>query len=665
MSILERFEFIKERVKGIAEEAFSEGFITEKEKEDVFQTLEKERITIGVVGQVKYGKSTLINALIFGNNILPAAATPMTASLSVLKYGNEAVEVEFYTKEDWEIIEEKAKENSEKVEVVSAKELIEKAQRIKSQLPSLLGKKKKISFKEIYDYVGGDGRYTPVTKALTIWYPSERLKEVDIVDTPGFNDPIISREYRAEEFLSEADVVLVLFYSDRPFDITDKEIIFKKIRKVGTGKVVIILNKYDITFKNLGTVEKVERYIREKFEEEVAKLEEEDKIIARVFKDVEPIRCSSLAALLGRMKREDIEKDENLKEYFNKFMNDFPFLKTQDKFIEFSNIKKVEEQIDNIIKKDKLRILSTKAQTSILEKIKERLIEILGKIDALEAERKGLERKTSENVQELKSLKTIEKTITDKIESEILNYRSSFIEEKRDMEEKLLGAKKRALLREIMMELPEKKWYERAQTYLMTCKYIVENHLLEFRGEVEKEYYDFQRKQYQKIRDIIDDIDMEIENMIAKHLEYSSDIVREMKNRFLGILNERIEIAMRTTIEFSMPPFWRWKTSKAEAASEIREGIDDIITKETIIGPIEEYIQRMMDQLAYLRENFNDRVIRPIRNAIENAIREKENKEKRLKEISKEEENLKKKRDYIENKIKRYQEEIESLMEGR
>ncbi|MCM8765991.1 MAG: hypothetical protein NC920_04000, partial [Candidatus Omnitrophica bacterium] len=42
---------------------------------------------------------------------------------------------------------------------------------------------------------------------------------------PGFNDPVSSREQRALEFLSEADVVIVLLYACRPFDKTDKELI--------------------------------------------------------------------------------------------------------------------------------------------------------------------------------------------------------------------------------------------------------------------------------------------------------------------------------------------------------------------------------------------------------------------------------------------------------
>ncbi len=51
---------------------------------------------------MKAGKSSLLNALIFeGVEVLPKAATPMTASLTVLKYAqNLSAEVEFYSPKD-------------------------------------------------------------------------------------------------------------------------------------------------------------------------------------------------------------------------------------------------------------------------------------------------------------------------------------------------------------------------------------------------------------------------------------------------------------------------------------------------------------------------------------------------------------------------------------
>ncbi len=80
---------------------------------------------------MKAGKSSLLNALIFeGVEVLPKAATPMTASLTVLKYAqNLSAQVEFYSQKDiselqneharyerefQRIVEEKVKEQKEK-----------------------------------------------------------------------------------------------------------------------------------------------------------------------------------------------------------------------------------------------------------------------------------------------------------------------------------------------------------------------------------------------------------------------------------------------------------------------------------------------------------------------------------------------------------------------
>ncbi len=63
---------------------------------------ENRGLKVGIIGRVKAGKSSLLNALIFeGKEVLPKAATPMTASLTVLKYANTLnAEVEFYSPKD-------------------------------------------------------------------------------------------------------------------------------------------------------------------------------------------------------------------------------------------------------------------------------------------------------------------------------------------------------------------------------------------------------------------------------------------------------------------------------------------------------------------------------------------------------------------------------------
>ncbi|GAA8995848.1 hypothetical protein HpHA106_13760 [Helicobacter pylori] len=63
---------------------------------------EKRGLKVGIIGRVKAGKNSLLNALIFeGKDVLPKAATPMTASLTVLKYAKTlSAQVEFYSLKD-------------------------------------------------------------------------------------------------------------------------------------------------------------------------------------------------------------------------------------------------------------------------------------------------------------------------------------------------------------------------------------------------------------------------------------------------------------------------------------------------------------------------------------------------------------------------------------
>ncbi|MGN0009828.1 MAG: dynamin family protein, partial [Marinilabiliaceae bacterium] len=74
-------------------------------------------LQIGIVGQVKAGKSSFLNSLFFnGDNVLPRASTPMTAGLTVLEYGEENVfTVDYYSQTEWNTFVAKNKEYEELV----------------------------------------------------------------------------------------------------------------------------------------------------------------------------------------------------------------------------------------------------------------------------------------------------------------------------------------------------------------------------------------------------------------------------------------------------------------------------------------------------------------------------------------------------------------------
>lgn len=196
----------------IVAKAVEFGWITSERSREIINKLDNETLTIGVIGQMKCGKSTFLNSFVFESNVLPAATTPMTAALSVITYGDtQKIVAEFYTKDEWceqrfqasRSLDDVAGNSIEESKIKAAKELVDKAVKLGTDLEKYLGKTQEDSFANLEEYVGADGKYISITKSVTIYYPKEYLKGVEIVDTPGFNDPIVSREERTKNFLKK------------------------------------------------------------------------------------------------------------------------------------------------------------------------------------------------------------------------------------------------------------------------------------------------------------------------------------------------------------------------------------------------------------------------------------------------------------------------------
>lgn len=258
-------------------------------------------LKIGIVGRVKAGKSSLLNALVFdGKNILPKAATPMTAALTKLEYGDKTEAfVDFYTQEDiddlkiefdkynkrFESLKLQEIENLSKIQLgkLKVKELDEKQKqdieqkaknianreikrddrlfacydqynRIKESMITIsdLENFKNIEAedieslnKKLYDFVGVDGKYMPFTKSVTIKINNEKLKDIEIIDTPGINDPITSREERTKELLKHCDVILVVSPAWQFLSNEDIELLDRISTKEGIKEIYIIASKID------------------------------------------------------------------------------------------------------------------------------------------------------------------------------------------------------------------------------------------------------------------------------------------------------------------------------------------------------------------------------------------------------------------------------------
>ncbi len=264
MKALEAFREVKKELNSLALWLKEEKVLSDEDYSQLAGILSRDKIRLGVAGQMKYGKSTLINALLFKRKVLPTSDVPMTATLTFIEYGDkESYTVEFLSKEEWEEIQEIAKLRGEETkEQEICREIVQEAKsKLGTKIRSLLGKSVEVSKEKLQDYVGADGKFTPIAKALYIKLPHDILKELDLVDTPGFNDPIESREREAEKFLKDADALIFLLYAGRPIDATDKSLLTQKIAYHGTGGIILALNKYDIPLEEVGAIEKVDEHI--------------------------------------------------------------------------------------------------------------------------------------------------------------------------------------------------------------------------------------------------------------------------------------------------------------------------------------------------------------------------------------------------------------------
>ena len=75
-------------------------------------------------------------------------------------------------------------------------------------------------------------------------YPSDLLREISIVDTPGTNAIIRRHEELTRDFLPRADLVLFVTSADRPFTESERGFL-EQIREWGK-KIVFVVNKIDI-----------------------------------------------------------------------------------------------------------------------------------------------------------------------------------------------------------------------------------------------------------------------------------------------------------------------------------------------------------------------------------------------------------------------------------
>ena len=540
-NLFESLQTKKQKLRTLAAKALEFGWIDATREQEIKTKLDNDVLTIGVIGQMKCGKSTFLNAFVFEEDVLPAATTPMTAALTVITYGPEKKLVaEFYTRDEWEEQKIQAKRDLSSVsrgsleesKIKAAKDLVKQAEKLGSSLDSYLGKTQSDSFDKLIEYVGAEGKYVSITKAVTLYYPKEYLKGVEIVDTPGFNDPIVSREERTKAFLKKADVVLLMIYAGRPFDATDSNILNKEVRLCGAGQVILGINKYDIPYQNGETDEDIKNYVKEQLNAACNTCR--DDLMKDLLKDTDPIPLSAQMALLSELPMSRITPDKDLSFYWNHYCDIFE-IDSQRQLREKSHIDDLINAVKTVLEKEKEQILLVRPQHIIRVAADNRINELDNEIDKQSYLISTLNQPDLDLQKRLEDLNKIQNRLNRKIESAKNKLQTDLNEVRRDGEMNMDAIVDDAFTQ--MEHIIDDMGYFEAGEDLQPK---FESALVKLSKALKKEAYNIKRKTKDQLKTHIEDLLSDIEPLLEKY--YNDFDGRHLISRLIKEIDTEIEV---------------------------------------------------------------------------------------------------------------------------
>lgn len=430
---------VLETGRSMIDEQYIDSFNLElKQVEDGWQDVvdTNRTLKIGIVGGVKAGKSSFLNALLFrGRDILPKAATPMTAALTKISYSETPyAKIVFYEDKDWNAILQNAATFDERLETAIANEKKRRAEKQKSiytrklqnnmaavqwdsldqytierlkknideefrackelaemadtrgvAVNTLLGSDKEIPLSDnleadLKEYVGAEGKYTPFVKYIELGMNEPMLKDLEIIDTPGLNDPIVSRSIVTKRFLKNCDAAFLMSFCGQFMSAQDVTFLLKALPQEGIRHVVLIGSKFDSVLQEKSyanmpllqamgqLIDKLSAAASDTIQRNSSSTSSQGK---RFTKALPPVFISSLLYTAAqKMKNHELLSEEEKKSIDNLAKSYKDFEKgNADFLIDISNIDEgIRKEKLTIYKQERNRILQEKSEEYIKQK---------------------------------------------------------------------------------------------------------------------------------------------------------------------------------------------------------------------------------------------------------------------------------------------------------
>ncbi|TMV05588.1 hypothetical protein FGK63_16215 [Ruegeria sediminis] len=235
---------------------------------------------IAFVGQIKAGKSRLINGFTGQAEYLPSDVNPWTTVITDMHFGHPSgrtngAEFHFFDNRQWQALIAEGEElrnmfpddeDSYKREMIEEQVEAMKTRarlRLGDQYEDLLGQTHDfdaVTSDDLARYVcagddpdetdehdpGSDrGLYSDITRKAEVYFDLGHFPfPLTVTDTPGVNDPLLIREEISRQYLKEADFFVVVLSAHQALSQADLKL-FRLMQALELGQIVVFINRVD------------------------------------------------------------------------------------------------------------------------------------------------------------------------------------------------------------------------------------------------------------------------------------------------------------------------------------------------------------------------------------------------------------------------------------
>ncbi len=210
------------------------------------EKLSSQRFSIGITGVMNAGKSTMLNALL-GEEILGTSVVPETANLTLIKYAKEPkAVVHFWRHSEWKRIEQSA-QTLEGIQAFVAETQKHFGKKL-AQYITEEGRSETVEIAALPAYTSAEhsDKRCNLVKSVELYHDLEFVRDgVEIVDTPGLDDPVIQREEITKGYLLECDLMCHLMNVGQSATQKDVAFIIETLLYQNVAQLLIVITRID------------------------------------------------------------------------------------------------------------------------------------------------------------------------------------------------------------------------------------------------------------------------------------------------------------------------------------------------------------------------------------------------------------------------------------